>query len=372
MVVVSLMVELSGSWLYQQHPPLESSVFTNCMIAPVEHRQHESLPASMNPCRVSATFGLNGFGFSGLNDTSLTIEGNGSLQKSAPHFQAPLTDNQCHGGHGFHFPARAGDKLSTCELPYAQQKKFLIFDQSNNETRLIFSSLSPRMENLATPLATSCPAWSLRDDSFGAYHHYHAEKQEKVMEQAWTKTPALCEESGENEIIDEFSEMREDTEEINALLYSEDDDDDGLDDEDDDEVSSGHSPLPKEIRYCEKHVDEKENDDEVASLERSSKRQKAVHSVHDKLWQSPTDEEINDGDYIEALEEGVCPAIGSKRPRKDKIHDTLRVLESIIPGLKSKDPLVVLDEAISYLKCLRCNAKNMSLEDRDGSSCYEH
>ncbi|KAL2936776.1 hypothetical protein RDABS01_020225 [Bienertia sinuspersici] len=370
--VFCLMVELSSSsWLYQHHPPLESSAFTSsCMIAPVEHRQRESLPASINPCKVSANLGSNGFELSGLTERGLTFEGNGSLQNCSSHFQTPLIQNQCHGAH---FPARVCEKPLTSELPSSQQKKFLIFDQSGNETRLVFSSLCPRVENLTTP-PNAYPAWNLPEEPFGAYHHYLAKKQGKTTEQAWTKTPALCEESGENEIIDEVSEMREDTDEINALLYSEDDDgNDYCDDEDDDEVSSGHSPLVKEIKDGKKQEEEENEKDfnnEVASLERSSKRQKAFHGVHNRTWQSPMYEDINDGDSIGALNEGVCPVIGSKRPRKDKIHDTLRVLESIIPGLNSEDPLVILDEAISYLKGLKYNAKTMSSDDQDSSGCY--
>ncbi|XP_021774145.1 transcription factor bHLH143-like [Chenopodium quinoa] len=379
------MVELSSSWLCQQHFPLESSAFRNCMIAPIEHRQHEFLPASKNPCRVSANLDLNGFGYSGYPETGLTIEGYGSIQKSVPHSQTPLTQNQYHGEQNPLFPARVGggEKPSTCELPSAQQKKFLIFDRSGNETRLIFSSLCPRVENLTTPLTTTCPAWNLpAEESFGACHQYLAEKQGRIIEQAWTKTPALCEESGENEIIDEISEMREDTEEINALLYSEDDNDDnddGLEDddcdgEDDDEVSSGHSPLAKEIRDCEKQEDQEGEKDfyyQVASLERSSKRQKGLHGGFNRMRHSPAYEDVNDGGFIDAPSERMCPTIGTKRPRKDKIHDTLRVLEGIIPGLTSKDPLVILDEAISYLKGLKYNAETMSSGDPDSSSSYE-
>lgn len=382
------MVELSSSWLCQQHFPLESSAFRNRMIAPVEHRQHEFLPASINPCRVSANLGLSGLGFSGLSERGLTIEGNGSIQNPVPYCHTPLTQHQCHGEQNQNplFPASVGENPSTCEgcePPSPQHKKFLIFDRSGNETRLIFSSLCPRVENLTTPL-TTCPAWNMPvEDSFGAYHQYLAEKQGKILEQAWTKTPALREESGENEIIDEISEMREDTEEINALLYSEDDndvngdgwDDDNCDGEDDDEVSSGHSPLAKEIRDCEKldeQEDEKDFDNEMASLERSSKRQKTPHGGFTRLWQSPAYEDTNDGDVIGALNEGMCPMVGAKRSRKDKIHDTLRVLESIIPGLKSKDPLVILDEAISYLKDMKYNAETMSSEDPCSSSSYEH
>lgn len=364
------MVELSGSWVHHQHSPWEASAYRNCMIAPVEHRQHESLPVAINPCRVSANLGSNGFDFSGLPERGLTNVSNGLIQKSVPQLQTPFTQNQGHKEQISLFPARISEKPS-CEVPSAQQKKFLIFDRSGNETRLVFSSLCPRVENLSTP-PTICPAWNLpREESFGAYHQYLAEKQGRIVEQAWTKTPALCEESGENEIIDDVSEMREDTEEINALLYSEDEDDDDDDDDsfddndkDDDEVSSGHSPLAKE-QDCEKQEEqgnEKGFDNEVASLERCSKRQKALHGGCNILYQSPSYEDIS---------ESVCPMIGSKRPRKDKIHDTLRVLESIIPNLKSKNPVIILDEAISYLKCLKYNAETMSSEDPDSSGCYE-
>lgn len=363
------MFELSGSRLYQQKPPWELSGSTDCMIAPIEHRQHEFLPASLNPCRVSADLGLHEFGFSGLLERGLTTDGNGSIQKSFPRNQASLPQNQYPGERSPLFPAQINEKPTSREQPSAQQKKFLIFNRSGFETKLIYSSLHPRAENLTTPLG---PAWNPPEKSGCVYHHYVADKQGIIAEQAWTRTPALCEESGENEIIDEVDEMREDSQEINALLYSEDyDDHDDCDSEEDDEVSSGHSPLARN-RESEKPEDQSQEvendlDTEGASSTRSSKRQKNHHGEYNnRLQQGLAYEGVRD--FIGALDEGVCPSVGNKRDRKDKIHDTLRVLERLIPGLKSKDPLIILDKAIDYLKCLKYNAESVPTEDLDSSS----
>ncbi|XP_057527169.1 transcription factor bHLH143-like [Amaranthus tricolor] len=374
------MVELSGSWRFQQKPPWESSAFADRMIAPVEHRQHESLPASLNPCTVSTNLGLNGFGFSGLLERGLTIECNGSIQNSVPHIQNPLSQNLYNGEHNPLFPSRVGEKPTLREQTSTQQKKFLIFDRSGHETRLIFSSLCPRLENLTTPRTTG-PAWNLSRDSVGAYQKMQCltAKQGRIMEHVWTRTPALCEESGENEIIDEVSEMPENSEEINALLYS-DDDDDGLDDDcdgqDDDEVSSGHSPLAKNRKYekledCWRKDEMGSDNDQVSSSIRSSKRQKICCGGNRSLQGLRYQDTIYGDHLIGALNDRACPVVGKKRDRKDNIHDTLRVLESIIPGLESKDPLVILDEAINYLKCLKYNAESMSIEDLDSSNSFE-
>ena len=47
--------------------------------------------------------------------------------------------------------------------------------------------------------------------------------------------------------------------------------------------------------------------------------------------------------------------------KRDRVRQTLRILESIIPGAEGKDPLLVIDEAIDYLKILKLKAKSLGV-----------
>uniref|UniRef100_A0A7C9EK48 BHLH domain-containing protein n=1 Tax=Opuntia streptacantha TaxID=393608 RepID=A0A7C9EK48_OPUST len=372
------MVETSGSRHCQQHSPWELSAFGSRMIAPFELRQYESLPASTNPCVGSSTLGVNGLEFPGFPERRLTRETNGLLGKSWPHPRTPFLAPE----HTPLFSTGADVQPSAYELPSCpQEKQFLIFDQSGDETRLIFSSLCPGVQNLTTA-EPKCSAWSPQDAPtmlFGG-NHFPTGKQADKAQQVWVKVPTLHEESGENEIVEEGSGFREDTDDINALLYSSDDDgSDSNRDEDNDELSTGRSPSTfggerEELKEC----DEKDFD-EVDSFDISSKRQKTADGAHNELSllhatamsrENLSYDNIHSGDMRCALgHEETGPTIGKKRLRKEKIRDTLRALESIIPGVKSNNPLIILDEAISYLKCLKHNAQVMCMEDPDISSC---
>ncbi|XP_039023418.1 transcription factor bHLH145-like isoform X2 [Hibiscus syriacus] len=55
----------------------------------------------------------------------------------------------------------------------------------------------------------------------------------------------------------------------------------------------------------------------------------------------------------------VYTSSGRKKMRKDKICDTVSVLRSIIPDGEGKDAILVLEEAIDYLKSLKLKAKSL-------------
>ncbi|KAH9608946.1 hypothetical protein KSS87_017035 [Heliosperma pusillum] len=365
-VTVSVMFETSGSWPSLLQSSLE-------MIAPVNIRQHEVLPTSVNPCRVSQYSGFNEFGTPGWPEKGLANKGIDSIGNSmlysppelcTPHYSPPEQISPV---------PRVGEKPWTYKLPCPEERKFLIFDQSGNETRLMFSSLCPGLQSMPAK-HTMCP-FLIPDMAFSKQFDANKllpERQTGKAEQVCTMTPVIYEQSGENEIFDE--ECREDTEEINALLYSDDDDashdDNDYDDQDGDEVSSGHSPLIKDGACCKQEKrQEWEFDNDVAISSISLKKRKTFDGEREKQDLAP--EKIHSGDFISDLCEGTSPTVGSKRPRKTKIHETLKALESILPGLKNKDPVTILDEAICYLKCLKYNAQSMSMEDSDSSGCYE-
>ncbi|XP_074312825.1 transcription factor bHLH143-like [Silene latifolia] len=359
------MFETSGSWPSQLHSSLE-------MIAPVNIRQHEILPSSVSPCRVNHNSGFNEFGTPGWPEKGLAINGIGSIGNSMlysppelciPHYSPPEQISPV---------PRVCEKPWTYKLPCPEERKFLIFDQSGNETRLMFSSLCPGLQSMPA-MHTTCPFFP--EMSFSKQFDANKllpERQTRKAEQLCSMKPVIYEEFGENEILDE--ECREDTEEINALLYSDDDDashdDDDYDDEDDDEVSSGHSPLIED-GACNKQEKQQESDfeDDVAISSISLKKRKTLDGEREQQNLAPA--KIHSGDFISDLCEGTGPSIESKRPRKTKIYETLKVLESILPELKNKDPVTILDEAICYLKCLKYNAQSMSMEDSDSSGCYE-
>ncbi|WZZ37345.1 hypothetical protein YC2023_020746 [Brassica napus] len=128
----------------------------------------------------------------------------------------------------------------------------------------------------------------------------------------------LSEEFDEN--YGKESEMHEDTEEINALLYSDDDYDDEDCESDDEVMSTGHSPYQQ---VCKKRVSEE--------IDGPCKRQK----------------------LLDISQEDTGSGLSDEQSRKDKIHTALKILESIVPGAKGNQALLLLDEAIDYLKLLK-------------------
>ncbi|KAK0576830.1 hypothetical protein LWI29_023981 [Acer saccharum] len=138
--------------------------------------------------------------------------------------------------------------------------------------------------------------------------------------------------------------MHEDTEELNALLYSDDD----SDYTDDDEVTStGHSPST--MTAHEKLDWFEGSTEEVASSAGPTKKRN-----------DDAESSCANSQYPRCGEMGSLS--GNKRMRNEKIRETVNVLRSIIPGGKGKDTMVVIDEAIDYLKSLKLKAKAFGLD----------
>lgn len=216
----------------------------------------------------------------------------------------------------------------------SSQKRLLIFDQSGDQTRLL-----------------QCP-FPLRFPSHAAAEPVKLSELQGI-EKAFKEDGEEFHKSDGTE-----SEMHEDTEEINALLYSDDDYDDDC--ESDDEVmSTGHSPFTVEQQACNittEELDETESTVDGPLL----KRQKLLdHSYRDS---SPSlvgttkvkglsDENLPESNISSKQETGS--GLSDEQSRKDKIHTALRILESVVPGAKGKEALLLLDEAIDYLKLLK-------------------
>ncbi|TKY71496.1 Transcription factor SAC51 [Spatholobus suberectus] len=231
------------------------------------------------------------------------------------------------------------------------QKKLLIFDHSGSKTRLLYSPVFPLVQS-PTVSATQ----------FAQVYDVNEEAQATNMGLKHIPVYTSPEETGKDHIDNDESEMHEDTEEINALLYS--------DDDDDEVTSTGHSPLVTKRTYVtqKQFADMKE---EVASSDWPNKKQKLIDGGYNRLpplVDSATSERLNETcEYVTDAElkyfssGGVYAARQTKEDnltaadiqlKKDKIRELLRVLENFIPGAKGKHPLLVIDGTIEYLKSL--------------------
>jgi hypothetical protein len=177
---------------------------------------------------------------------------------------------------------------------------------------------------------------------------------------------SLPEESDQDNVVNEESEMHEDTEEINALLCSDDYD---SDDDDDEVTSTNHSPSANQMTYLiQEQV--KDTKEDVASSDWPNKRHKLIDGRYTRL-PPPVDsassvrlskpcDSVSDAEskysgcemcFARQTEEDNS-AVGDIQLKRDKIRETLRILENLTPGAKGKHPLLVIDETIDYLKSL--------------------
>ncbi|XP_074263593.1 transcription factor bHLH143-like [Silene latifolia] len=232
-------------------------------------------------------------------------------------------------------------------------KQFLVFDQTGDKTTMMFAS----------GIGTSIPrptTWTHRPTCY--YNFNEDEDALRITRDVLHSGPNLA----DGHRSDERSDMRENSEEINALLYSEEEDDDSDDGE---EASTGNSPSTMTAFEKQEWVNE-EVMDEVASSAGPMKRQKLSRSGHQvppvkypsHIEQTRSSEYEDDAESSCAMpfrETNSSP--GNKRMRREKIRETVRILQTILPGGKGKDAITVLDEAIHYLKTLKFKAESLAL-----------
>ncbi|XP_041995201.1 transcription factor bHLH143-like [Salvia splendens] len=199
----------------------------------------------------------------------------------------------------------------------APQRRFLIFDQSENHTRLF---LGPSFSPLDKMFASKTPA--------GA--NVSLDKAAAHVDPRILANPALEEKWDENHLSEEEGETyEEDSDDIDALLYS-DTDSDG----DDDEVTSAEHSPPLSLD---------ELTEEISSP--ASKRRKLVDGKHEKSSLESHDMESRCG--------------GGDSGKKVKIREALKMLESIIPGVEGRDPVSIIDGAVAYLKGMKSEAESL-------------
>ncbi|XP_071924179.1 transcription factor bHLH143-like [Coffea arabica] len=265
-------------------------------------------------------------------------------------------------------PSDLTEKCGRTGIPTAStgcaQKKFLVFDQCDGQTTLIYNSgvgapmqrltsWNPKVPAAYDPLMEDL---GMKKDMFSNFAPFTSYEHHE-----------------DNHGDDVETEMHEDTEELNALLYS--DDENEYSDNDDDEVTStGHSPSTMTEHGIQEWFEER--GEEVASSASPTKRRKLLSGDYEvpspvnalssgkprKLSEIEDDAESSCGNFDNQVSEESDSLSGKKRWRKEKIRETVSILQSIIPGGKGKDAVVVIDEAIHYLKSLKVKAKSLGLD----------
>lgn len=230
----------------------------------------------------------------------------------------------------------------------AHGKRFLIFDRSANHTRL-FVSPSFSLQNNIIPSKVPATASGL------------CEKVASGVDQQFLVGPVVEEKWDENSLNDGEGEMVEDTEDINALLYSDSDDeyDDDANDGKNYEVTSTRDTLFS-IEDCgNKGKLLEQAMEEVASSDGSPKRRKLLDGSYKKSSLVSVERPVkrappcNHKDDVESRDIDLS----KNDDNKVKIHEAVKILGSIIPGLNSKDPLSIIEKAIDYLETMKMEAK---------------
>ncbi|KAK6253313.1 hypothetical protein QUC31_015033 [Theobroma cacao] len=378
------MVQTNNSWFFPQHSTWQLPKLS-CMSTSLEPRQPERLPACINPSThmFSVSRSMPGSLVPGINPGIHAVPATMAMPRSAD-ISTLKTEQKYHSDQLLQqlypcFPTSLpslGSYLKEQQLMIAKgysgratanvvsgflQKGLVIFDQSGSQTRLIYGSVPPTSQYATTAVTEPASCLDLHEG-------------QAVKMSPFTPTPpTLQEEFDENHLSVEESEMREDTEELNALLYSDEEDDDYHDGDDDEVMSTDHSPFPIKRNY--------QNEDqvgdvmeEVASSDGPNKRQKLLNGGHKQSSMVDTACSVKlegsheyDGDAESSYaighnqREEIDSSLRSKQSKKDKIRFTLKILESIIPGAKGKNPLLVLDESIEHLKSLKLEAKSLGL-----------
>ncbi|KAI9097743.1 hypothetical protein K1719_025514 [Acacia pycnantha] len=235
------------------------------------------------------------------------------------------------------------------------QKQFLVIDQTADQTTFIYS---PRLGS-----------WNSKHHGPNNLNVNELPFKRDVNDLIGSSFPAKVDENQERDVE---SEMHEDTEEINALLYSDSDDSSAADEDEDEVTSTGHSPSTMTI-----HDDSGEifraATEEVGTSTGKSKKRKLSDCAYDDTASSlnlkgPNEHEGEDGAASrcscgKSQGSGEMVSLsGNKKMRKEKVREVLSFLQTIVPCGKDKDPIVVLDEAIRCLKSLKLKARALGLD----------
>ncbi|KAL3577149.1 hypothetical protein D5086_022432 [Populus alba] len=148
------------------------------------------------------------------------------------------------------------------------------------------------------------------------------------------------------------------------LLRSQVDDDSDYT-EDEEVTSTGHSPNTMTTHDKRDWFDG--STEEVASSDGSNKKRKlfdggysdgpslmdtarSVKPTRDFEYEDDAESRCDNGTNLMSEEMGSESV--NKRMRKERIRETVSILQNLIPGGKGKDAVIVLEEAIQYLKSI--------------------
>lgn len=248
------------------------------------------------------------------------------------------------------------------------QKQFMVIDKTGDQTTLVYSS---RFGGLAS--------WDAKLHGSNNLNNGNGlVSLRRDVNHVVGFGPTLDDKVDENQGTDDDleSEMHEDTEEINALLYS---DSDGYSTDDDEVTSTGHSPSTMTTHDNPNEEADRGTAEEVASSVGETKKRKLWDGAYDDDMQfMDTASSVNGKRPFEVEDDAElrCSSGGNssqgsgevgylssnKKMRKEKIQDVLSILQCIVPGGKDKDPIELLDEAIRCLKSLKLKARELGLD----------
>jgi hypothetical protein len=261
------------------------------------------------------------------------------------------------------------------------QKQFLVIDQTGDQTTLIYSS------RFGSPVEC-LGSW---DSKLHGCNNFNGNNEPSlrrdvnhVVGLGFGPTFDYKGDENDNHQGTEIeSEMHEDTEEINALLYS-DSDADGYSTEDDEVTSTGHSPSTMTTHDNQEPFRIGTIAEEVASSSPGKTKKRKLFDVaydHDDVQFTDTANSLKQKrrfdhtGYNDDDAESRCSGsnygrgsfemdslAGTKKIRKEKIQDVLSILQCIVPNGKDKEPVQLLDEAIHCLKSLKLKAKALGLK----------
>lgn len=334
-----------GSWRnwrhYQWQPPNLNYESISLNPDQLSVAYPTAYPKYANHCICSVPSSLTAAGFAMPDDSKVKSYCGDELQARFSCYpqQTPTRTEKAVSGKKL-YVSPSGESVP-------HQRQFLVFDQSGNRTSLVFSSIGLPIQN---PYSSNPKPIDANGSYLEPQVNIDTLVQESVRKASWY---GLDEMHADNGSGGTGSEMHEDTEEINALLYSDEEEED-----EEEETSTGHSPS--EMTGCKKK--EVNDDAEVASSVTPIKR-KRIEDEHDPSLvdtaSSVKELDREDDTQSSCMKGGVSvssvgeDSAASKRLRSQRIRETVCLLRNIIPGGKGKDAILVLDEAIQYLKSMK-------------------
>nr|GMD02747.1 transcription factor bHLH143-like [Ipomoea batatas] len=216
----------------------------------------------------------------------------------------------------------AGRRVLPIDTSGPSRKKFLIFDQSGDQTRLFIGpSFSPQNELLSKKIVGN---YGSQPENLGTLSG-HSSPMKPIIEEPLNRTHGSL-------------------------------------------TSTGHSPFMVTESISDHQQQLRQLSEDITSSDGSSKRQRLHDGGYKKSFthtatsatvpKSCTNVDDGESSCVKESNSHMC-----NREKKIRIRETLRVLQSLILDINSNnDPLLVIDEAINYLKFMKLKVKEMGIE----------